>query len=310
MIYGVKHRDKLIEKFGEYVAEFAEFQQEMNEMLHMEYDQEKYMIIKEDHDALIDDIKRGRVDINMAFKKMKAMLISMKKSLMNTYYGMSKDINDLFTQIKDIYEHNRIARFKHRNDLVKVEINDIITIDKRNNKKYYGFATNLIPLNPQYLPQQVDRIAAAIARHDEEAEKVIYQDTMRNIESFFTDYRFHEVYDIGIEVKKYNNVRYKEATKVMLGQTESFYKNIAGMNNLLDYQLQYIQANENAYNVIKGRYQQKDPKAMKYANELFTMSLEFMNKALTYDNLILETLTKVYKNTANQLIAMKEILES
>ena len=309
MIYNIKHRDNLIEEFGAYVAEFAEFQQEMNEMLHMEYDQEKYMIVKEDHASLVDDVKRGRVNVDAVFKKMKTMVISMKKSLMNTYYGMSKDINDLFKQIKDIYEHNRIARFKHRNDLVKIEINNIITIDKRNNKNYYGFATDLIPLNPQYIPQQVDDIATAIARHDEEVEKVIYQDTIRTIESFLADYRFHEIYDIGIEIKKYNNVRYKEATKVMLEQTESFYKNIAGMNNLLDRQLQYIQTNESGYNVIKGRYQ-KDPKVMKYANEFFTMSLEFMNKALTYDNLILESLTKVYKNTANQLIAMKEILES
>lgn len=309
MIYNIKHRDNLIEEFGAYVAEFAEFQQEMNEMLHMEYDQEKYMIVKEDHASLVDDVKRGRVNIDAVFKKMKTMVISMKKSLMNTYYGMSKDINDLFKQIKDIYEHNRIARFKHRNDLVKIEINNIITIDKRNNKNYYGFATDLIPLNPQYIPQQVDDIATAIARHDEEVEKVIYQDTIRTIESFLAGYRFHEIYDIGIEIKKYNNVRYKEATKVMLEQTESFYKNIAGMNNLLDRQLQYIQTNESGYNVIKGRYQ-KDPKVMKYANEFFTMSLEFMNKALTYDNLILESLTKVYKNTANQLIAMKEILES
>lgn len=309
MIYNIKHRDNLIEDFGAYVAEFAEFQQEMNEMLHMEYDQEKYMIVKEDHASLVDDVKRGRVNVDAVFKKMKTMVISMKKSLMNTYYGMSKDINDLFKQIKDIYEHNRIARFKHRNDLVKIEINNIITIDKRNNKNYYGFATDLIPLNPQYIPQQVDDIATAIARHDEEVEKVIYQDTIRTIESFLAGYRFHEIYDIGIEIKKYNNVRYKEATKVMLEQTESFYKNIAGMNNLLDRQLQYIQTNESGYNVIKGRYQ-KDPKVMKYANEFFTMSLEFMNKALTYDNLILESLTKVYKNTANQLIAMKEILES
>lgn len=309
MIYNIKHRDNLIEEFGAYVAEFAEFQQEMNEMLHMEYDQEKYMIVKEDHASLVDDVKRGRVNVDAVFKKMKTMVISMKKSLMNTYYGMSKDINDLFRQIKDIYEHNRIARFKHRNDLVKIEINNIITIDKRNNKNYYGFATDLIPLNPQYIPQQVDDIATAIARHDEEVEKVIYQDTIRTIESFLAGYRFHEIYDIGIEIKKYNNVRYKEATKVMLEQTESFYKNIAGMNNLLDRQLQYIQTNESGYNVIKGRYQ-KDPKVMKYANEFFTMSLEFMNKALTYDNLILESLTKVYKNTANQLIAMKEILES
>lgn len=309
MIYNIKHRDNLIEDFGAYVAEFAEFQQEMNEMLHMEYDQEKYMIVKEDHASLVDDVKRGRVNVDAVFKKMKTMVISMKKSLMNTYYGMSKDINDLFKQIKDIYEHNRIARFKHRNDLVKIEINNIITIDKRNNKNYYGFATDLIPLNPQYIPQQVDDIATAIARHDEEVEKVIYQDTIRTIESFLVGYRFHEIYDIGIEIKKYNNVRYKEATKVMLEQTESFYKNIAGMNNLLDRQLQYIQTNESGYNVIKGRYQ-KDPKVMKYANEFFTMSLEFMNKALTYDNLILESLTKVYKNTANQLIAMKEILES
>src|SRR5699024_8100362 len=113
-----------------------------------EYDQEKYMIVKEDHASLVDDVKRGRVNVDAVFKKMKTMVISMKKSLMNTYYGMSKDINDLFKQIKDIYEHNRIARFKHRNDLVKIEINNIITIDKRNNKNYYGFATDLIPLNP------------------------------------------------------------------------------------------------------------------------------------------------------------------
>lgn len=310
MIYNVKHRDNLIEEFGAYVAEFAEFQQEMNEMLHMEYDQEKYMIVKEDHASLVDDVKRGRVDISTAFKKMKIMAMKMKDTLTKTYYGMSKDINDLLNQIRDIYEHNKLARFKHRNDIIaKVEISSITAIDKTYDKKYYGFAYAYTPLNAKYMIQQVDIIASAIKTNDTERADSVFKDTMRELDSFMAKYRTHEIYKVGMEVKTYNNVKFGEATKVMLEQVDNYYNSIALLNQVLQNQLLFIQDNETAYNSIKNRYS-KDPKVMKYANDLFVNILEYMNNALTYDNLILETLTKIYKNTANQLIAMKEILES
>lgn len=310
MIYNVKHRDNLIEEFGAYVAAFAEFQQEMNEMLHMEYDQEKYMIVKEDHVSLVDDVKRGRVDIGTAFKKMKMMAMKMQETLTKTYYGMSKDINDLLNQIRDIYEHNKLARFKHRNDIItKVEISSIIAIDKTYDKKYYGFAYAYTPLNAKYMIQQIDIIATALNSNDIEKVDNVYKDTKRSLDSFMAQYRNHELYKVDMEVKTYSNVKFGEATKVMLNQIDSYYNNIAGMNGVLRNQLLFIQDNETAYNTIKNRYS-KNPKVMKYANELFINILEYMNNALTYDNLILETLTKIYKNTANQLIAMKEILES
>lgn len=310
MIYNIKHRDDLIEEFGAYVAEFAEFQQEMNEMLHMEYDQEKYMIVKEDHVSLVDDVKRGRVDISTAFKKMKMMAMKMQETLTKTYYGMSKDINDLLNQIRDIYEHNKLARFKHRNDIIaKVEISAITAIDKTYDKKYYGFAYAYTPLNAKYMIQRVDIIASAIKTDDTERADSVFKDTMRELDSFMAKYRTHEIYKVGMEVKTYNNVKFGEATKVMLEQVDNYYNSIALLNQVLEKQLIFIQDNETAYNSIKNRYS-KDPKVMKYANDLFVNILEYMNNALTYDNLILETLTKIYKNTANQLIAMKEVLES
>ena len=310
MIYNIKHRDNLIEEFGAYVAEFAEFQQEMNEMLHMEYDQEKYMIVKEDHASLVDDVKRGRVDISTAFKKMKMMVMKMQETLTKTYYGMSKDINDLLNQIRDIYEHNKLARFKHRNDIIaKIEISTITAIDKTYDKKYYGFAYSYTPLNAKYMIQQVDIIASAVKANDTERADSVFKDTMRELDSFMAKYRTHEIYKVGMEVKTYNNVKFGEATKVMLEQIDNYYNSIALLNRVLEKQLIFIQDNETAYNSIKNRYS-KDPKVMKYANDLFVNVLEYMNNALTYDNLILETLTKIYKNTANQLIAMKEILES
>ena len=310
MIYNIKHRDNLIEEFGAYVAEFAEFQQEMNEMLHMEYDQEKYMIVKEDHASLVDDVKRGRVDISTAFKKMKMMVMKMQETLTKTYYGMSKDINDLLNQIRDIYEHNKLARFKHRNDIIaKIEISTITAIDKTYDKKYYGFAYAYTPLNAKYMIQQVDIIASAVKSNDTERADSVFKDTMRELDSFMAKYRTHEIYKVGMEVKTYNNVKFGEATKVMLQQIDNYYNSIALMNNVLQNQLLFIQDNETAYNSIKNRYA-KEPKVMKYANDLFVNILEYMNNALTYDNLILETLTKIYKNTANQLIAMKEVLES
>lgn len=305
----INHREKLLEDFKVFKEEYNSVQTELNELFHVELDNKTLSVVKEDHDQLLKDIRVGRTDLRTAYKKLAIAANMMRNNLTKVHYGMKKDLNDLLVQIKDIYEHNRLARFKHRNDLVNCEIYDVISRNKRDNKTYIGVYPSMADLNPKWVVQQVDRILADLESGNKEDLEFTYNDTMNQINQFIGDRPYSSMLEVGVKVTKYHNVKFGEAVKVMVKLIDIYYSNIAFMEKVLDQQLLFINELDQAYKMYIGRHKDNKEK-MKYVDDVFSKCAEFMNKVLNYDNLILETLTQVYKKTAEQLIDLKQVLEN
>ena len=72
------------------------------------------------------------------------MLIAMIRKYIKNKYSLaakkildqSKELNDLYTKIEDLLKHDKMARFKHRNDKISTTLKYIVLQDRTNGKMY------------------------------------------------------------------------------------------------------------------------------------------------------------------------------
>lgn len=309
-----QRRSYLFEEVNNYINETADLRKEINEALHVEYDPITMEYIKEDSEAFYKDLKYGKLDLRKVFGKMNDNLIKIKNAI-KVCYGMAKDLNDLMLQIKDIYEHNRIARFKHRNDKVKCELYVTMSIDKKDGKMYTSIYPDNIAYDPSFFIDKCNFLMNVIDGKIEDVNPdEIVENIIKNLEDSMENNHYQTKYFKPIvKVYTYNSVPFGKAVKSLLNNVKVFYNNIAYMGNIIDYQLLFIQHMDSAYKNFLNRISSNDPnkdKKKEVVDKIFGYTANNMNLAIEYDNVILEILTEVYKKTANELIEYKNILNS
>ena len=165
----------------------------------------------------------------------------------------SKELNDIYTKVEYLLAHDKMARFKHRNDRIDAEVHYAVMIDKKDPTKVYKLYLDNLAYNPDYYIKQVQDIMryASSKKNDNdriEAINTMIDSLIANEEKYIAQNNGY-IYscDPFMKIEKYTNQRLEEVLMVYKEYIENIYYVIDIYNKNISAQLAYLQLLDTAY---------------------------------------------------------------
>ena len=255
-------------------------------------------IIKNSHN--IDDRKIANLTFSMMRKMIKVnYALSVKKIL-----SMSKELNDLYTKIEYLLKNDKMARFKHRNDLVDAELKNVLLHDNNDPRKTYCITNVIFGHNIKYIADQIDN---AMNYSDDDIKK-IKESIMKELQDFFDkNYWFTESCEPIIQTKRLNSVKLEGLLKHYEDMFSIIYRNIHIFDQSVQIELQNIQYTEQAYNRMLGKYG-KNKEGKQMVDDIFKLCLKHIYIVTEFNQKIMDSEIILIKFYANELERMYEII--
>lgn len=228
--------------------------------------------------------------------------------------SQSKELNDIYTKVNDILAHDRMARFKHRNDMVDYEMHYVILKDSRNPKDDYRLDVDNIFYDPEYFIKEINEIMEYVNTYSKENKTddilKMKENLLRIIdENFENSHTIIKYCTPMMKIAKYSNVKLENCIKSYKEVIGGLYNSIYLLNNNVSIGLQNLNLMKQAYDKLLYKFgKDKDGKAM--IDEVFkklldnsTKSMEFNEKIISlFESMIrfyTDELTKVYDAIRN-----------
>ena len=227
----------------------------------------------------------------------------------NKLSSQSKELNDIYTKVNDLLKHDKMARFKHRNDKVNATMKIILLRDKNNPNTYYKLTVDELIWNSEYVVNFIDNtIATVINTNDEKTRQNIfdsaYTDIISQIDSTFTKNHGYITYtEPFIQNTDYKNQRLEDVLMIYKDNIGVVYYNIAYMNKTVSSQMKYLQFAQQAYNRMIGKYG-KDKLGKKMVEDVFKKILTYAGMSIDFNDAITDSMLEViryYTNALNEL---------
>ena len=208
----------------------------------------------------------------------------------------SKELNDIYTKVEYLLAHDKMARFKHRNDRIDAEVHYAVMIDKKDPTKVYKLYLDNLAYNPDYYIKQVQDIMryASSKKNDNdriEAINTMIDSLIANEEKYIAQNNGY-IYscDPFMKIEKYTNQRLEEVLMVYKEYIENIYYVIDIYNKNISAQLAYLQLLDTAYKKMLSDYG-KDKEGRDAIDRLFkyliknaTASMDFNTKSMVIYN--------------------------
>lgn len=226
-------------------------------------------------------------------------------------YGNSKELNDIYTKVSDMLANDKMARFKHRNDLMDGDIQYIIMQDKKDSSKKYQLIIDNLAYNSEFFIKQINDIMAYVdsqSKKDKEANiKKMTDDLMNQIQQgFMNNHGFVLTCDPMMKSESYNKIKLEKYLTRCKDWVSAIYRILYIYNQNVSGQLQYLQLLQQAYGkMIKDYGKDKDAKNMidtifKQLIKNVTASMDFNSKSMVILNEMIkfysDMLTKIYEH--------------
>lgn len=295
--------DELINKI-KIVMEAEDFKSAMKENFPEAYNE----ALKEDTD-FASMLTVGVIYIGVIIAFLIKWIKNKYRLTVNKLMDQSKELNDIYTKIEDILAHDKMARFKHRNDMVSADIEDIVMKDK-NTGKIYKLTIDNIAYDPDYFINQIKNILQYTQgmSNKEKSENIVKMvENLRSEvrQSFMNEHGFVLSCEPIVKITHYNKIKLEKVILIDKDWIESIYNILYICNQNASGQLTYLQLLQQAYNKLSVEYK-NDKEAKKAVDDIFkdllkniTISMEFNSKSMkVLDEMIhhyAEDLEKIYE---------------
>lgn len=248
------------------------------------------------------------------------MLIAMIRKYIKNKYSLtakkildqSKELNDLYTKIEDLLKHDKMARFKHRNDKISTTLKYIVLQD-RTNGKMYNIVIDYLVFNADAiinsLNQMMDYLNQAKPQ-DEDALIANWADSLvKDIDELFTrDHWYIERCVPLLKSEVYNSVPLEKALMSFKATFGNIYNWIYAINKTTSQQMTYLQFVEKAYKSAMATH--GNTKARKEAiDRVFKHTLEKATQSITFNTGVMDVLTEEIKYYAEELNRIYQMIK-
>ena len=248
------------------------------------------------------------------------MLIAMIRKYIKNKYSLaakkildqSKELNDLYTKIEDLLKHDKMARFKHRNDKISTTLKYIVLQD-RTNGKMYNIVIDYLVFNADAiinsLNQMMDYLNQAKPQ-DEDALIANWADSLvKDIDELFTrDHWYIERCVPMLKSEVYNSVPLEKALMSFKATFGNIYNWIYAINKTTAEQMTYLQFVEKAYKSAMATH--GNTKARKEAiDRVFKHTLEKATQSITFNTGVMDVLTEEIKYYAEELNRIYQMIK-
>ena len=248
------------------------------------------------------------------------MLIAMIRKYIKNKYSLaakkildqSKELNDLYTKIEDLLKHDKMARFKHRNDKISTTLKYIVLQD-RTNGKMYNIVIDYLVFNADAiinsLNQMMDYLNQAKPQ-DEDALIANWADSLvKDIDELFTrDHWYIERCVPLLKSEGYNSVPLEKALMSFKATFGNIYNWIYAINKTTAEQMTYLQFVEKAYKSAMATH--GNTKARKEAiDRVFKHTLEKATQSITFNTGVMDVLTEEIKYYAEELNRIYQMIK-
>ena len=240
------------------------------------------------------------------------MLIAMIRKYIKNKYSLaakkildqSKELNDLYTKIEDLLKHDKMARFKHRNDKISTTLKYIVLQD-RTNGKMYNIVIDYLVFNADAiinsLNQMMDYLNQAKPQDEDELITSWADSLVNDIDDLFTrDHWYIERCVPLLKSEVYNSVSLEKALMSFKATFGNIYNWIYAINKTTAEQMTYLQFVEKAYKSAMATH--GNTKARKEAiDRVFKHTLEKATQSITFNTGVMDVLTEEIKYYAEEL---------
>lgn len=248
------------------------------------------------------------------------MLIAMIRKYIKNKYSLaakkildqSKELNDLYTKIEDLLKHDKMARFKHRNDKISTTLKYIVLQD-RTNGKMYNIVIDYLVFNADAiinsLNQMMDYLNQAKPQDEDELIASWADSLMNDIDDLFTrDHWYIERCVPLLKSEVYNSVPLEKALMSFKATFGNIYNWIYAINKTTSQQMTYLQFVEKAYKSAMATH--GNTKARKEAiDRVFKHTLEKATQSITFNTGVMDVLTEEIKYYAEELNRIYQMIK-
>lgn len=205
----------------------------------------------------------------------------------------SKELNDIYTKVVDIISHDRMARFKHRNDKITVTIRTVL-LQNSVDGKYYNIVIDQLIYDIDWFTNTVRAMMDYLDNHpatnDAAESEALDKWADAIIESLAKGFKerhwYTETCTPIIKNEVYNGLKLERAIKLYKDSFSNLYEIVYSINRFVTNQMTCLQFFEKsykscmtAYGTTKARKEAID-KIFKYALKNSTSSIDFNNKIM------------------------------
>lgn len=248
------------------------------------------------------------------------MLIAMIRKYIKNKYSLaakkildqSKELNDLYTKIEDLLKHDKMARFKHRNDKISTTLKYIVLQD-RTNGKMYNIVIDYLVFNADAiinsLNQMMDYLNQAKPQDEDELIANWADSLVKDIDELFTrDHWYIERCVPLLKSEVYNSVPLEKALMSFKATFGNIYNWIYAINKTTSQQMTYLQFVEKAYKSAMATH--GNTKARKEAiDRVFKHTLEKATQSITFNTGVMDVLTEEIKYYAEELNRIYQMIK-
>ena len=232
----------------------------------------------------------------------------------NKLSSQSKELNDIYTKVNDLLKHDKMARFKHRNDKVNATMKRVLLRDKNKPNTYYKLIVDELAWDSEYVVNFIDNAMATIINTKDEKTKQsmfdsAYADISGQIDSTFTKNHGYITYtEPFIQNTDYKNQRLEDVLMIYKDNIGVVYDNIAYMNQTVSAQMQYLQLTQQAYNRMIGKYG-KDKLGKKMVEDIFKKMLVYAGMSIDFNNAIINSMLEEIRYYTNALTELYNFIK-
>lgn len=281
---------------------------DIHEALNSDIKINKYAL-KEDSDTIASLATLGIVSISVII----ASIIKWIKGKYTLRYkkivSQSKEVNDMYQKVIDIIKHDKLARFKHRNDRIDCTVKHLAMVDKETNKKYQLYIDQLA-----YDSSQIEKMIDQAVQLSKENPDITLEKSILVLideinKSFEENHGYVKTCIPVATIETVRNVRLEDAIKYFKDIFETQYGNIYAINDIMSNQLTFMQVLQTSYNNVSKRYgDNKENK--KIIDSLYKLLLKNSQLSMDYNNNVLTCISALYENAYNELKRIYDILRS
>ena len=247
------------------------------------------------------------------------VVIAMIRKYIKNKYGMaakklldqSKEINDLYTKIEDLLKHDKMARFKHRNDKISTEQKFIVMQDRRNGKMYNAMI-DYLGYNSEAVMNVIDNMMDFLNQAKPKDEDTLITDWADNAitdldKAFNEEHWYVEQCQPLLKTEVYKSVKLENAIMAYKKTFSGIYNWVALFNKTISTQMRYFQLLEKAYKSAMATH--GSTKVRKNAiDKIFKHILELSTKSITFNTAVMDVLAEEIKYYAGELERIYGIL--
>lgn len=225
----------------------------------------------------------------------------------------SKDLNDAYTKVEYLLKNDKMARFKHRNDLITATVKYVVLCNKKDGK-YYNVAIDQLCYNTDYIVQAVRDMMENLDRIKDENESTLISEWADKLigdlkQSFDNNHWWIECCEPLIKSEVHNSIKLEKALMYYKNTFSNLYNYIYAINKMATTQMTYLQFLEKGYKTCMSTYgttkDRKDAidRIFKYLISNATMSITFNTKCM-------DAYTEEIKWYADELKRIYDILRN